>query len=45
MEGTVSYMLMPQKYINSKQKALKYYALCSGNLSKDFTINNMNKMD
>ena len=44
MEGTVSYLLMPQKYINSKQKTqIKDYALCLGNISKDFTINNMKK--
>ena len=38
MEATVSYLLMLQKYINSKQKD---NALCLGNISKDFTINNM----
>ena len=44
MEATVSYLLMPQKYINSKQKTqIKDYALCLGNISKDFTINNMKK--
>ena len=39
MEGTVSYLLMPQKYINSKQKTqIKDYALCLGNISKDFKL-------
>ena len=41
----VSYLLMLQKYINSKQKTLKKgYALCLGNISKDFTINNLKNM-
>ena len=33
------------KYINSKQKKskIKDYTLCLGNISKDFTINNMKK--
>ena len=40
----VSYLLMLQNYINSKQKTLKKgYALCLGSISKDFTINNMKK--
>ena len=45
MEATVCYLLMLQKYINSKQKnsEIKDYALCLGNISKDFTINNMKK--
>ena len=45
MEATVSYLLIPQNYINSKQKnsEIKDYALCLGNVSKDFTINNMKK--
>ena len=36
---------MLQNYINSKQKnsEIKDYALCLGNVSKDFTINNMKK--
>ena len=36
---------MLQKYISTKQKILelKNYALCLGNISKDFTINNMKK--
>ena len=43
MEATVSYLLMLQKIINSKQKnsEMKDYTLCLGNISKDFTINNM----
>ena len=45
MEPTVSYLLMPQKYISSKQNCteIKDYILCLGNISKDFTINNMKK--
>ena len=37
---------MLQKYISSKKKnsEIKYYVLCLGNLSTDFTINNMKKM-
>ena len=27
----------------SKESEIKYYTLCLGNISKDFTINNMNK--
>ena len=36
---------MLQKYINWKQKIseIKDYALCLGNVSKYFTINNMKK--
>ena len=47
METAVSYLLMLQKYINSKQKnsEIKDYALCLGNVSKDFTIDNMKKQD
>ena len=46
MDATVSYLLMlQQKYINSKQKnsEIKDCTLCLGNISKDFTINNMKK--
>ena len=45
MKATVSCLLMLQKHINSRQKnsEIKDYALCSGNVSKDFTINNMKK--
>ena len=44
MEATVSYLLMPQKDINSKQKTeIKYYTLCSAIISNDFTVNNMKK--
>ena len=45
MEATVSYLLMLQKYINSKQKKseIKDCALYLGNVSQDFTINNMKK--
>ena len=47
MEATVSYLLMLQKYINSKQKtqSIKDYALCLGNISKNFTINMKKKQD
>ena len=47
MEATISYLYFlfvnATKYINSKQKnfEIKDYALCVGNISKDFTINNM----
>ena len=43
MEATVSYLLMLRKCINSKQKTYLHYALFLGNISKDFTINNMKK--
>ena len=36
MEATVSYLLTLQEHI-------KNYTLCLGNISKDFTINNMKK--
>ena len=38
---------MLQKYISSKPKdsEIKDYTLCLGNISKDFTINNMKKQD
>ena len=41
MEAAVSYLLMLQKYINSKKKL--WNGLCLGNVSNDFTINNMEK--
>ena len=47
MEATISYLYFlfvnATKYINSKQKnfEIKDYALCVGNISKDFTINNV----
>ena len=45
MEATVFYLLMPQKYINSKQKNLKWnhaqYFL--RNISKHFAVNSMIK--
>ena len=45
MKATVFCLLMLQKYINSKQKnsEIKDYAPCLGDVSKDFTINNMKK--
>ena len=46
MESTVSYLLMLQKDINSKKKdsEIKDYTPCLGNVSKDITINNLNKI-
>ena len=45
MEPIVIYLLMVQKFINSKQKILKllqpHYLL--GNVSKDFSVGNMKK--
>ena len=43
MEATVSYLLMLQKYIKTKDSEIKDYTLCLGIISKDFTINNMRK--
>ena len=45
MKTTVSYLLMLQKYISSKQKSLIHllYTLCLGNISKDLTINSLKK--
>ena len=44
MEALVSYVLIPHKYINLKQKTLKKtYPLCLGNISKEFTTNNKKK--
>ena len=45
MGVTVTYLLMLQKYINSKQKILeqKKYSLCLGSISGDFSANNMKK--
>ena len=45
METTDSYLLMLQNIsIQSKKNSeIKDYTLCLGNISKDFTINNMNK--
>ena len=37
----VCYLLMPQKYINSKQKILKKDCMCLENVSEDFLTNNM----
>ena len=42
MEGTIFYLLIRQKYINSKQKTIPY-PFCLGNISKDFAVNNMKK--
>ena len=45
MKTTASYLLMLQKYTNSKQKTseIKDYSLCLGNISKAFSIDNTNK--
>ena len=44
MKATISYLLMLQKTTSSKQDSeIKDYALCLGNISKGFTINNMNE--
>ena len=47
MEETVSYLLMLQKYTNSKQKNYEEedYALHLGNISKEITINNIKNQD
>ena len=47
MEAAFSYMLILQKYISSKQQKeseIRQYRLCLGNVSKDFTIDNMRKI-
>ena len=45
MKATVSYLLMLQRIYQFKAKdsEIKDYALCLGNISKDFAINNMKK--
>ena len=45
MEATVFYLLMAQKYINSKHKIseTKPHPLCLGNISKKYSVNNMIK--
>ena len=46
METTVSYLLMTHKsiWIQSKKNfEIKPYPLCLGNISKDFTANNMKR--
>ena len=45
MGATGFYLLMSQKYINSKKMVLKWkkYPLCLGNISKDFSANDMRK--
>ena len=45
MEQIVIYLLMVQKLLNSKQKILKLIpiSLCLGNISKDFSVDNMKK--
>ena len=43
MQATVFYLLMAQKYINSKHKIseTKPHPLCLGNISKKYSVNNM----
>ena len=43
MEATVSYLLILQKCISSKQNTLKQEIIHCGNVFKDFTTNNMIK--
>ena len=50
MEAMVSYLLVLQKYsskkryiLKAKNSEIKDCGLCLGNISKDFTINNMRK--
>ena len=43
MEAIVSYLLMTQKYIKSKQHIQKPYPLCLGDNSKDFATHCMKK--
>ena len=45
MEAKLSYLLMLQKIYQFKvnDSEIKKYTLCLGNVSKDFTINNMKK--
>ena len=44
MEEIVMYLLMVQKLLNWKQKILiAVYPLCLGNISKDFSVDNMKK--
>ena len=45
MEATLSYLLMLQKIYQFKvnDAEIKKYTSCLGNVSKDFTINNMKK--
>ena len=43
MEATVSYYTTKVYHFRAKISEIKYYALCLGNIPKDFTINNMKK--
>ena len=45
MEATVFYLLMLQKYINSKQNILKQkkYSLCLKNISENFSVKSIKK--
>ena len=45
MEQTVIYLLMLGEFISLKQKTLKLWHIyfCLGNISKDFSVDNMKK--
>ena len=45
MEATLSYLLMLKSISKQSKKnsGIKYYALCLGNVSENFTINNMKR--
>ena len=47
MEATVFHLLMQQKLSMQSKKILniKSYPLCFGNISKDFTANNMKRIE
>ena len=47
MRAAVFYLVMLEKYINSKQRysEIKKYPLNLGNISGDFSVNNMKKQD
>ena len=42
MEATFSYLLMLEKHISSSHHS-EPYPLCLGNISNDFTLDNMKK--
>ena len=44
MEATVSYLLMKVHQFKAKTSEIKNYALCLGNVLKDFTNNNKNRI-
>ena len=46
MEATVSYLLILQKYkFKAKDSEIKKNPLCLGNISEDFSANNMKKTE